>query len=607
MSRRPLIATALIQEQEGGATPPSLPRAASAERSDVAAAALILGALAFGLAPLIPNHYPPWTSFHSEVVAFAGLGLLCFAWSAGRAPLHWPRLSAFFAMLATVPLLQASLGLVAFWGDAWVAAAYLAAFSLSVAIGKALCARFGSDAVLTLLGVSVVLSALLSLDVALEQWLRLDGLGIFAAEMPPDGRPFGNVAQPNQLATWLMFGLVSLHLFYQSRRIGPLVLGLGAAALCFGIAMTQSRSGMLQIGVLTLVLVAMRRRAGLRISRSAACACAAFFFGCVLAWPWLSEQLLLSAGRTVQSLGAPGTRAEHWAAMVEAITRQPLLGYGWNQASLAQAAVAATRPATGEMIDHSHNIVLDLMVWNGVVLGLVICGVVAAWFVRQVARCNEARAALLLGAIAIVLTHGMLELPLEFAYFLLPIGLMIGIVEHLAPSGADFVLGRGVARALALALFVLLAWIGVEYAKIEESYRDVRFEQARIGLEHISRETPDVKVLTQLSAFLRLARTPAARAMSEAELERMRVVARRFGYSYVLFRYAQAAGLNNQPGEASWALSLLCKTNSPARCREGLDKWRELSATSFPELANVRLPERPSTAVLRLPAPKPDN
>lgn len=582
-----------LRIEEGGAAPPSCFGPANAERSDYALLALVLGSFAFGLAPLVPNHYSPWLSFHAEVVAFAGLGLLCFSWCAGNTRLHWPRLAAFFGILAAVPLLQASLGLVVFWGDAWVATAYLAAFSLSIAIGKGLCDRFGTDRVLTLLGLFICLSALLSVEVELEQWLRLNNLGIFAVEMPPFGRPFGNVAQPNQLATWLMLGLVSLHLLYQSRTVGPLALGLGTAALCFGIAMTQSRSGMVQMTMLTLVLVALPRRFGLRISKLAALASAGFFLACVLAWPWLCEKLLLGFSRTSETLGSAGVRPELWGAMIEAITRKPLFGYGWNQASLAQAAVAEGRPATALMIEHSHNVVLDLLVWNGVPLGLLICGVVACWFVWQVRWCRDARVALLLAAIGILLSHGMVELPMEYAYLLLPIGIMIGIVEHLASSSAVFIVPSGYTRVLSLTVLALLAWIGVDYLKIEESYRDMRFEMARIGLDKVSRETPDVQVLTQLRELLRFARTPATRQMSPPQIERMRQVATRFGYSFVVFRYAQAAGLNGQPDEAARALGRLCKTSIPERCREGLDTWQELARSSFPELARVRLPERP--------------
>ena len=75
--------------------------------------------------------------------------------------------------------------------------------------------------------------------------------------------------------------------------------------------------------------------------------------------------------------------------MLDAISRAPWLGYGWNEMSVAQSLVAPDHPAVREMVDHSHNMLLDLMVWNGVPLGLLMFGVFVWWFWRHLRACSD--------------------------------------------------------------------------------------------------------------------------------------------------------------------------------------------------------------------------
>lgn len=62
-----------------------------------------------------------------------------------------------------------------------------------------------------------------------------------------------------------------------------------------------------------------------------------------------------------------------WHQMLLAIKEQPLLGYGWNQVGVAQLSVYLDYPTT-EWTEHSHNILLDLLIWNGIPLGILIIG-----------------------------------------------------------------------------------------------------------------------------------------------------------------------------------------------------------------------------------------
>ncbi len=109
-------------------------------------------------------------------------------------------------------------------------------------------------------------------------------------------------------------------------------------------------------------------------------------------------------------------RIPMWKQMLIAIKEQPLFGYGWNQVSVAQLSVFLKYP-TDEWVEHSHNIILDIFIWNGIPLGILIVGFIGWWLYQlsKLAISIEAFAAL--SMVGAVLVHAMLEFPLEYAFF----------------------------------------------------------------------------------------------------------------------------------------------------------------------------------------------
>src|SRR5690554_6577144 len=87
----------------------------------------------------------------------------------------------------------------------------------------------------------ILISASLSTWIAIKQWLLLSG-SIWVADLPVAGRPFANLAQPNNLATLLGMGLASVIYFYERRKLNGISSGSLAAFLLFGIVLTQSRT-----------------------------------------------------------------------------------------------------------------------------------------------------------------------------------------------------------------------------------------------------------------------------------------------------------------------------------------------------------------------------
>jgi hypothetical protein len=313
-------------------------------------------------------------------------------------------------------------------------------------------------------------------------------------------------------------------------------------------------------------------------------------FGLVALMEALSELLLLPGGSLAGRLEG-GTRVIHWRTLAAALAQSPLSGYGWNQVVVAQRAAAAAFPASHEVIEHSHNVVLDLLLWNGVLLGGALTVAGGVWMVSAARACRSAAQWIVVAAIGALLVHSLLEYPLEYFYILLPAGLLVGCASEL--RGDD---GRTKASAsrwtLALpaaALTAAGALVCVEYVRAEQAVRDIRFALAGYGSGIEDVPDLDARLLDGLREYYRYARTQARPGMSAEQLEWMRKVATRYPYPPSMLRMATALALNGHLQQASEELLLLCKLHPPRRCEEAATAWALLTQQN-PQLAGVTTP-----------------
>ncbi|MBA4175845.1 MAG: hypothetical protein C0505_04700 [Leptothrix sp. (in: Bacteria)] len=549
------------------------------------------------LAWLLPNHYYPWSSAWQDAMAlFMLVTAALIHRRAVRLPAPWG-LAIGVALLSIA--VQWLTGLILFGGDALMAMLYLAALTLALAMGASLVdeVRPGQIGSLDAFAVGMVLCAVLSVATALVQWTATYALGIYVADLPPGARPFGNVGQANQLCTLLFLGLCGLGLLREGGRIGAAGFWLGACFLIFGMAMTASRTGWLQVGLLVLLVSVHQWRSASRVKPWHTLGLAIIFVGMTVSWPWLNESLLLVGGRSVVSGLDGGSRVPLWWAMVDALWREPWTGYGWQQIIVAQQAVASDHPFIGYPFEHSHNVVLDLLLWAGIPLGVLIVALVGSALLRQVRKARDVRVTWLMAGIGGVVAHAMVELPHEYAYLLLPMGLAAGAAHALSPAGRSWAVPVPLLRFAAATMALLLGAVGAEYLRAEQAYRLMRLEAAKIGVYGLTTPPPELPLLTQLGAFMRFVHSEARPNMTPAELASMREVSARFAYPPVMFRYALAAGLNGQPAEAETTLVRLCRMQRPERCSEAREGWqaarsryRQLAALAFPE-SSIRTPD----------------
>lgn len=557
--------------------------------------------MALCMAYLLPNHYSPWLSVHQEmgaVLAFAPM----LIWASMK--FRWmPALSIAAMALSVVPLVQIVSGTLSFASDGWMATLYLAGFALAIHSG-ARCAE-GDElpgkinfAPVRLPLTGLLLAAVWSVGIQMYQWLMLGDRGIYVAELPPLSRPFGNLAQPNQLATLLLMGIASVLFFWEMRKLRTTIALAAALILAFGLVMTGSRSVLLTLVWLVPAFALLRRRCSLRASPAAIMLIAGFYLLCSLGWTTINQALLLviDANASVERMAELGIRKVLWVSMADAISRAPWIGYGWGQIGSAQTATALDYPPTFSFFDSSHNLLIDLALWNGLPVAVMVTLVLVAWFGWQIYQCRDPLSFALLVAIGVVFSHAMVEYPLNYAYFLLPVGFLMGVLSAAHPSPFDdlhpkrwFVFLRGSVVASSAALLVLAVAVIVEYVPFEDDWRLMQFQERRIGSREPTQSPPAV-ILTGLREFMRFSRTEAKPGLSAQDLDWMRRVSERYAYASPMFKYALAQALNNLSPGAQLTLRRLCKMQTEAACKSARREWRELMQNQYPQLADTPFP-----------------
>jgi Virulence factor membrane-bound polymerase, C-terminal/O-Antigen ligase len=360
--------------------------------------------------------------------------------------------------------------------------------------------------------------------------------------------------------------------------------------LALGMALTRSRIAWLAAAVFVVGWAWARARIGARLSPRSLLAWTVLFGAIVAVIGPLSDAVNIHAPESVADrLQSGGGRLRIWATLVEGLMQSPWVGYGWSQVSRA-ALAGSLNHFTGEsMLRQSHSVPLDLMVWTGVPLGLLLIGIIVLWWVRHMMRCDSAERAVVFTAVSLILLYSSIEFPLESFFFLVPFGLLTGALEAWSPASplshaprAAFALVLGAIAALGFA-------VGVEYLDVEQASRDGRLAAAGYGP---TRPLPAPVLLDEPIEYIRFWRTQARPGMSVDELDWMRRIAGRNPAPPTLLRYAVATGLNGQSEVAAQALIRLCNMHRAKRCDDGRKSWAQLQQ-SFPVLSTVPYPPTP--------------
>jgi len=439
---------------------------------------------------------------------------------------------------------------------------------------------------------AVGIGCIVSVWLQLYTWLGLTGDGlqdIWSMGLVGE-RAYANIGQPNQLATLLLWGILSAAWGYQNRKIGGPVAFFLAAFLLLGIAMTLSRTAWLGLFFLLGTTWIWRSRWPSRWVPWAALVLFAIF--------WIYPILLKELSRVLFSGPQPNylrvqfqdeTRHVALLLFAKAALARPWMGYGWTEVGVAQMEVASLYPGLGMTFGHSHNLFLDLVLWLGIPIGGLVSFAIVAIYVRYVRSIKCANDLVLVMFLGVIGIHALLELPLQYAYFLLPTAMMVGVLNVRTGVHPIFFSGRWLMVTLWVAAILLLAGIVRDYFRVESSFTALRFERARIGTLPIGKP-PNVIFLTQLREQIRFMRYDFQPGMSKADLHWAMDVANAYPGTASSYKVASALALNDRPQEARDWLYKACKISSPQECDLMRRAWQQ-DAAGNRRIAAVEWPE----------------
>ena len=551
-----------------------------------------LWAIAMACAWLLPNHFPPWEAFHSDAYAAVILGLTAVvAITISRSPVKWNGLTLLLALLVPVPWLQYSAGMMPFTGQAWITTAYLLGLLLALLTGYQWEQARPAE-IIDSLFLAIGIASIVSVNLQLQTWLGLMDTGIFDLwSMGLSGdRPYANMGQPNQLATLLLWGLLACFWAYSNQKIGAFPAWLMSSFLLIGIALTQSRTAWLGLILLVFSAWIWRRHWYSRWVPWAVTGLFVFFCFCPLLLRELNQALLLSSEQSFLREPLQGElRPLAWRLFLAAVLERPWFGYGWREVGHAQLAVVTDFPALHATFGHSHNLFLDLVLWLGLPIGLLVSGALVWWFLSSTRAVSNAKDAILILFVGVIGIHAMLELPLHYAYFLLPTGLVIGVLSHRLGKQAIWTSPRWTLTVLCLVSALLLTGIVRDYFRVESSFQALRFELARVGTLPPG-QSPQVLLLTQLREEINFLRYEAKTDMTSQELGWVQQIGSTYPGGGVLYKVATALALNGRTIESQQWLKKICKISSVAECDLIKRVWAAESRTN-PLISAVHWPD----------------
>ncbi len=555
---------------------------------------LVTWSLLFSLCWMLPLASPPWSTFPADAWAavIALLGAFIVALRV-RLAVRWHAITCWVAVLAVVPWLQFWLELLPYAGQAWISSAYLLGLLLTLLVG-AQWERVGPLQLADGLFLAIGCASVASVGLQLYEWLAASesgGLGVLFTGFDRT-RPAGNLGQPNQLATLLMWGLLAVLWAYLRKLLGAKLSTGAVTFLLVGLALTQSRTSLLSVGLMVVAVWSWRRLWPNKLLPWVVTGFFLFFLTLPVLLQSLNEALLLGQEEGYFRLKTQSDlRLKAWGLFFQTALDSPWWGYGLTETTSAQMAGSDGFAIIGSIFSHSHNLFLDLVLWLGLPLGLITAVVLIRWFWLTVLAVKQPQDLTLMLLLASLGLHALLEFPLQYAYFLLPAGLVMGILntrlgpEPLWSSPSGSLVGLCLAGALALGLTTR------DYSKVYTSYTLLRLEQGLLGQGRPPLGgPPDVWVLTNLREWIRVSRVKPKADMSQSELSDMETIAKHYPSLSAAYKLSVALALNGRPDEARAWLARICKFTDEKECRLAQKTW-EKESPNDPRTAAIQWPK----------------
>lgn len=529
---------------------------------------LILAALSICLSWLIPTDTTLWNTFLGEMLAFYSVVFLALV--NFRKETVIPVLSLPVLLIAFIPIFQYSQNILIFSTTLFLSLAYLLSFWLVLVVSYSLSQEYSLRQTLmqgfcyTLLIAGVISSAF-----AILQWLNI-GVPL-SIMMPLEGiRPYANFGQPNHLATLLLMCLLAGLYLFETKKIPLVVLSVISFLMVFVIALTQSRTSWIAILFVIGIWVYKSKYQAHRVNIKHLFMLLTTYMICAFIIPYINVFIkknfdtvnVVQTADIVQRATTEHQRLDLWSTALDIVISKPWIGHGWNQTGLAHFQVIEKFPY---WFTSAHNIGLDILIWNGIILGSIIILYSALWIWALFKSANSIESIVAIIMVGVVLIHALLEYPLFYSYFLLPIGFLMGIasscVEYKKINFPNYFIPFIV---LIMSIGLVVTW--KEYvnsftlmanAKSIEAYRLGEKDPIYDQQTYLSNNGNDYVVLSIIEARAEWIAINPFTNISEDEILNYKNMVSFSPSKYDLYKYAQLLAYNGYMKEARYYLKSL--------------------------------------------------
>ncbi|MFW1861472.1 pilin glycosylation ligase domain-containing protein [Acinetobacter baumannii] len=520
---------------------------------------LFLAAILLGFAWLSPFHYSPWVMFSSEVSTF-GAGL-CVLAALIQQNIKIPRAQILLLPFTLIPIAQWGFGLVFDLSTALLSSFYLLGFWFMVVAGYNLSLEQKKrDQIFSGFSLLVIITSLLTSLIAIFQWLNIESHLIYTLHLIGN-RPYGNFGQPNNMATFLIIGLLGCLYLYEKNKVTLWLLLPSALIILFTIALSQSRTSWIVFPFLFIYWMVKQFKKQKRFGFPQGLLwCLAFFLIAGLILPYITQFIEFSTNTEITETssfvaraGSGHERIGMWIQILHAIAQQPWLGYGWSQTSVA--VVDSIQYGTVHVwFNSAHNVLLDIIIWNGIPLGAVIITYFVCWFVWLNQQAKNTISIIAIMMVCAVLIHAMFEFPQRYAYFLLTCGFLLGIVQAQTPVLKGIVLSKHLLRLTWVVGLLLIIAILRDY-NVYVLNSNLLFNNKRPNAEFMG--SGKIFVLTQFEQRLRWIELNPRTTLSDNDLVEWGNLVKNKATPYNLRKYAKLLAYNGKVEQAQQQIFIL--------------------------------------------------
>lgn len=553
---------------------------------------IFLGGLLLGCAWLLPNHYEPWTAMQSDAwVAIWFFCLLLFTWMTERRfSVSMPCM--LFLACSLIPWLQYRLGVLPYSGQAWIGFAYVAGAAVALWLGAVWGAGKRAEIGDTIF-LAIGIASIASVGINICQWLSLvegDSMETWVMAGSPI-RAISNLAQPNQTATLLVWGIAAQLWALARNKVREPVFVFATIWLLFGIILTQSRTGILELAALMFLLVWHRKTTGIQrrlIVTLAVCILTASVL--MLLWPSINAALGLGDDLDTLKRLAGEPRPTQWMMLLRGAALNPWLGYGWNQVVAAQLALEKTPAVLDHMLfAQSHNVFIDLIIWCGFPLGLLLGAALLAFSLKCISQRLDSQMLPFCVAFVAFGIHSMLEYPFQYAYFLFPAMLCLGVLHAAMPKENHRSFSRWTLAPLIVTYAVVGSAIIVDAFRMEDSWRSVRLRISGIWISEEQARLPDIPMLSHMHQVFIAEKYEIRTPMPTQDVEWLKTVVNILPSSLNMMKLSAALAMQGRLDESRQWQEKICRLAPPSQCQTIGQRWKMLEG-QFPELAKVPWP-----------------